>query len=217
MGRGVFIVFEGIEGSGKSTQAEMLAKALQKEGYEVDLTREPGGTLVGERIREVLLDPRLEEMHPRTELLLYLAARSEHVAKRIRRGLFAGKVVISDRFTLSTLAYQAGGRALPGKVVARLCKFGSAGLEPDLYILVDVDVEEGFARLDRPHDRIEQAGKGFHLRVREAYLQYARRAPKKIRVFASTKDKEKIHEEIKEAVFDLLKIKRIKKSNNSSR
>ncbi len=204
MKRGVFIVFEGIEGSGKTTQAELLTDALRQRNIEVDLTREPGGTTVAEKIREVLLDASLEEMHPRTELLLYLAARCEHVAKRIRRRLFEGLVVISDRFTLSTLAYQAGGRELPVKTVARLCKFGSAGLEPDLTILVDLDVESAFARLDRAHDRLESAGLKFHERVRGAYLAFARRAPKRIRVFSGAKEKMMLHEEIKEVVLDFL-------------
>jgi len=210
MKRGVFIVFEGIEGSGKSTQAELLAGALRRNNIKVDLTREPGGIQAGERIREVLLDPALEDMHPRTELLLYLAARSEHVAKRIRRKLCVDKaVVISDRFTLSTLAYQAGGRELDSKTVSRLCKFASGGLEPDLTVLVDLDVAEAFRRLDRPHDRLEQAGKEFHEKVREAYLYFARRAPKRIRVFDGAKEKMMLHEEIKQVVLDLLRIKGI--------
>jgi len=203
--RGVFIVFEGIEGSGKSTQIQMLAQALREKGVAVDLTREPGGTEVGEKIREVLLDSQLEEMHPRTELLLYLAARSEHVAKRIRRILHTEKgVLICDRYTLSTLAYQAGGRDLPVKDVARLCKFGSAGLEPDLTILVDLDVEEAFARLNRPHDRLEQAGLDFHKKVRKTYLEYARRAPKKIKVFDGAKEVQMLHEDIKNTVWEFL-------------
>ncbi len=210
MRRGVFIVFEGIEGSGKSTQAQLLADALERKGVNVDFSREPGGSEVAERIRAVLLDSELEEMHPRTELLLYLAARAEHVAKRIRRKLFADKaVVISDRYTLSTLAYQAGGRELDMKRVARLCKFASGGLEPDLTVLVDLDVKEAFARLDRPYDRLEQAGLGFHRRVREAYLAFARRAPRKIRVFNGAKEKMMLHEEIKGVALDLLKSKGI--------
>lgn len=210
MKRGVFIVFEGIEGSGKSTQAELLAEALRRNNIKVDLTREPGGTQAGERIRDVLLDSELEDMHPRTELLLYLAARAEHVAKRIRRKLFADKaVVISDRFTLSTLAYQAGGRELDSKTVSRLCKFASGGLEPDLTVLVDLDVDGAFARLNRPYDRLEQAGKEFHEKVREAYLYFARRAPKRIRVFDGAKEKMMLHEEIKQVVLDLLRIKGI--------
>ncbi|MCK4333704.1 dTMP kinase [candidate division WOR-3 bacterium] len=210
MKRGVFIVFEGIEGSGKSTQAELLAEALRRNNIKVDLTREPGGTQAGERIRDVLLDSSLEDMHPRTELLLYLAARAEHVAKRIRRKLFADKaVVISDRFTLSTLVYQAGGRELDSKTVSRLCKFASGGLEPDLTVLVDLDVDGAFARLNRPYDRLEQAGKEFHEKVREAYLYFARRAPKRIRVFDGAKEKMMLHEEIKQVVLDLLRIKGI--------
>jgi len=210
MKRGVFIVFEGIEGSGKSTQAELLAEALRRNNIKVDFTREPGGTQAGERIRDVLLDSSLEDMHPRTELLLYLAARAEHVAKRIRRKLFVDKaVVISDRFTLSTLAYQAGGRELDSKTVSRLCKFASGGLEPDLTVLVDLDVEEAFARLNRPYDRLEQAGKEFHEKVREAYLYFARRAPKRIRVFDGAKEKMMLHEEIKQVVLDLLRSKGI--------
>ncbi len=210
MKRGVFIVFEGIEGSGKSTQAELLAEALRRNNIKVDLTREPGGTQAGERIRDVLLDSELEDMHPRTELLLYLAARAEHVAKRIRRKLFVDKaVVISDRFTLSTLAYQAGGRELDSKTVSRLCKFASGGLEPDLTVLVDLDVDGAFARLNRPYDRLEQAGKEFHEKVREAYLYFARRAPKRIRVFDGAKEKMMLHEEIKQVVLDLLRSKGI--------
>jgi len=210
MKRGVFIVFEGIEGSGKSTQAELLAEALRRNNIKVDLTREPGGTQAGECIRAVLLDSLLEDMHPRTELLLYLAARAEHVAKRIRRKLFVDKaVVISDRFTLSTLAYQAGGRELDSKTVSRLCKFASGGLEPDLTVLVDLDVDGAFARLNRPYDRLEQAGKEFHEKVREAYLYFARRAPKRIRVFDGAKEKMMLHEEIKQVVLDLLRIKGI--------
>jgi dTMP kinase len=209
MKRGAFIIFEGIEGSGKSTQAELLAEALGEQGLKVDLSREPGGTEVSERIRGVLLDPELEEMHPRTELLLYLAARSEHVAKRIRRKLFAGEVVICDRFTLSTLAYQAGGRELPAKVVARLCKLGSFGLEPDLTVLVDLDVGKAFSRLDRDQDRLEKAGLEFHEKVRDAYLYFARRAPKRIRVFSGAKEKMMLHEEIKQVVLNLLRSKGI--------
>jgi dTMP kinase len=149
-------------------------------------------------------------MHPRTELLLYLAARAEHVAKRIRRKLFVDKaVVISDRFTLSTLAYQAGGRELDSKTVSRLCKFASGGLESDLTVLVDLDVEGAFARLNRPHDRLEQAGKEFHEKVRKAYLYFARRAPKRIRVFDGAKEKMMLHEEIKQVVLDLLRSKGI--------
>lgn len=208
MKRGVLITFEGIEGSGKSTQAQMLTKGLKDEGLRVELTREPGGTEVGEKIREVLLDSGLPQMHPRAELLLYLAARAEHVAKRIRRGLFEDKaVVISDRFTLSTLAYQAGGRALPARLVERLCKFASFGLRPDLTVLVDIDVKEAFSRLNRPYDRLEQAGNEFHQRVRQAYLRKSRQAPKRIRVFDGTKEKMMLNEEIKSEVIEFLKAK----------
>jgi len=210
MKRGIFLVFEGIEGSGKSTQAELLANTLEDYGVKVDLTREPGGTVVGDRIRQILLDATLEEMHPRTELLLYLASRAEHVAKRIRKRLFCDKaVVISDRFTLSTLAYQSGGRKLDSRTVSSLSKFATGGLEPDLTVLVDLDVEKAFGRLSRPHDRIERAGLEFHSMVRQAYLKFARRAPKRIRVFDGAKEKMMLHEEIKAVVFDLLKAKGI--------
>ena len=165
MNRGVFITFEGIEGSGKSTQASMLADYLRERGLDVDLTREPGGTKVGDMIREVLLDTSVEEMHPGTELLLYLAARSEHVSKRIRKKLYKDKsVVICDRYTLSTLSYQAGGRKLDAKTVSRLCNIAAGGLKPDLTILVDLDVEKAFKRLlpvtgDEPREHRSPAGK----------------------------------------------------------
>lgn len=205
MKRGVFITFEGIEGSGKSTQAQLLVQSLNKRGLNVDLTREPGGTGVGDRIRDVLLDASLQEMHPRTELLLYLASRAEHVAKRIRRKLFDDNaIVISDRYSLSTLAYQAGGRKLDTKTVARLSKFATGGLEPDITVLVDLDVETAFKRLERTHDRIEQAGLEFHHRVREAFLDFARRAPARIRTFDGAKEKMMLHEEIYKQITDFL-------------
>jgi dTMP kinase len=210
MKRGVFIVFEGIEGCGKTTQAELLVEELRKKNLEVDFTREPGGTDLSERIREVVLDPGIEEMHPHTELLLYLAARAEHVAKRIRRKLFVDKaVVICDRYTLSTLAYQAGGRKLPEKEISRISRFATGGLKPDLTILVDMEVEEAFRRLKRPHDRLEQAGLEFHKSVRDYYLNYARRAPSTIRVFDGAKEKMMLHDEIRDAVNSLLNRKGI--------
>ncbi len=206
MKRGVLIAFEGIEGSGKTTQAEMAYEFLKGEGINTVFTREPGGTPCGEKIREILLNPLFKGMHPKTELLLYLASRSEHVAKKIRRALFVEKaVVISDRYELSSLAYQGAGRGLTLKVVSRLNKFATGGLSPDLTILVDVDVETAFSRLGEKKDRMEQEEKKFHALVRVTYLSLARRAPKRIKVFNGCKDKKELHEEIKSEIVKFLK------------
>ncbi len=208
MKRGVLIAFEGIEGSGKTTQAKMMYEYLKSKNIPAVFTREPGGTPCGEKIREILLDPAFKGMHPKTELLLYLASRSEHVAKLIRRSLFVDKaVVITDRYELSSLAYQGAGRGLTLKVVSRLNKFATGGLSPDLTIIVDIDVNKALARLDKNKDRIEQEGKKFHALVRATYLSLARRAPKRIKVFNGEKDKDELHEEIKRTIMDFLKRK----------
>jgi dTMP kinase len=168
--RGVLVAFEGPEGAGKTTQVGLLEGWLRESGWEPLVTREPGGTVVGEEVRRVLLGA--ESVPPATELLLMLAARSALVEAVIGPALASGRVVVTDRFHLSTLAYQGYGRGLPLGDVVALNRFATGGLEPDVTILLDVDPAAGVARqraAGRGPDRIERAGAGFHRRVAEAY------------------------------------------------
>lgn len=176
MTRGVFVVFEGVEGSGKSTQAVRLAAWLEGRSIPHIVTREPGGTPIGEETRRLLLDVE-EPLPARTELLLILAARAALVEDVIRPALAEGRVVIADRFELSTKAYQGYGRGLPLDDIVRLNAFATAELQPDLTILLEVPLETGEARREaagRSPDRIEREGRAFHARVSEAYGLLAR-------------------------------------------
>jgi dTMP kinase len=177
----LFIVFEGIEGSGKSTQAALLSEHLTSRGIPCILTREPGGTPTGEEIREVLLHGC--DIAPATELLLMCAARAAHVAEVILPALQAGSVVISDRYELSTFAYQGAGRGLDMADVRYVNRVATGGLEPDATIVVDVPWEVGAARREgRGADRIERAGDVFHLRVAEAYRLLSEESDTVVRV-----------------------------------
>lgn len=164
MTRGLFIAFEGGEASGKSTQASRLAGSL-----DAVLTREPGGTPVGEQLRSIVLDPT-GVIDARTEALLMAAARAQHVADVIEPALAAGRHVVTDRFTASSLAYQGHARGLGIDAVRSLSAFATGGLEPDLYVLLDLDPAAARARRPRDHDRMETAGDEFHLRVRDGFL-----------------------------------------------
>jgi dTMP kinase len=176
--RGLLLTLEGIEGSGKSTQARALAAFLEGEGVPVVLTREPGGVPLAEAIRNLLLSPDSGPIQPLTELLLFLSARAEHVAGAIRPALEAGQVVICDRFTDATLAYQGGGRSVPDELLRRLNALATGGLVPDRTYLLDVPVSLGFERADQRSgaagkDRIERQGADFFDAVRRRYLQLA--------------------------------------------
>ncbi|HVM55480.1 MAG TPA: dTMP kinase [Acidimicrobiales bacterium] len=167
MTRGSFIALEGGEASGKSTQAARLAARL-----DAVLTREPGGTPIGERIRALLLDPGTA-VDPRAEALLMAAARAQHVHEVIEPALAAGRHVVTDRFTASSLAYQGFGRGLPADEVRALSRFATGGLEPDLYVLLDLAPDVAAERRSREHDRMEAAGEAFHRRVRDGFLALA--------------------------------------------
>lgn len=165
---GVFIALEGVEGAGKSTQVRLLEEWLRARGVEAVVTREPGGTTVGEEARRILLES--EHVTAETELLLMLAARSALVTEVIRPALESGRVVITDRFDLSTMAYQAYGRELPAAEVEAMNRFATGGLTPDVTVLLDVDPEVGSRRRGGTgRDRIERAGVAFHRRVAGAY------------------------------------------------
>ncbi|AZD53687.1 dTMP kinase [Pseudomonas chlororaphis subsp. aurantiaca] len=176
---GLFITLEGPEGAGKSTNREYLAERLRAAGIEVLLTREPGGTPLAERIREVLLTPGDEVMNPDTELLLVFAARAQHLAEVIRPALARGAVVLCDRFTDSTYAYQGGGRGLSVERIATLERFVQGELRPDLTLVFDLPVEVGLARASARGrlDRFELEGRVFFDAVRQAYLKRAAADP----------------------------------------
>jgi len=182
--KGKFISFEGIEGTGKSTQAKLLQQSLLGLGYEVILTEEPGGTLISLRIREILLSVDHTNMKPLTELLLYNAARAQHIEEVILPALNRGAVVITDRFTDSTFAYQGYGRGIDLKLLESIDKIATNGLRPDMTMLLDLDVETGLKRNRRINktDRLELEDVEFHKRVRKGYHELAAKEPERIKV-----------------------------------
>jgi dTMP kinase len=193
----MFIVFEGIEGSGKSTQAGLLAEWLAGRGMAHVLTREPGGTQVGEEIRRALLHGG--DVPPRTELLLMLAARAAVVDQVVRPALHSGRIVIADRYEMSSFAYQAYGRGLGLDEVRGANAFATTGLRPDLTIVLDVDPQEGVARRERAGaaaDRIESAGAEFHLEVARAYRLLSETEPG-VALVAGRGAPETVHERIR--------------------
>ncbi len=200
--RGLFISLEGIEGTGKTTQAKLLADHLSGKGLSTVVTEEPGGTSIGRRIREVLLKVEHAEMHSLTELLLYNASRCQHIHELISPSLDAGKIVITDRFSDSTLAYQGYGRGIDMDLIGTLDKIVTGGLKPDLTLLLDIDVETGLARNRGANkvDRLELQDIAFHRKVRAGYLDIARREPERIRLVDASGRIEEIEGRIAGAV-----------------
>lgn len=187
--RGIFITFEGGEGAGKSTHIRFLSEALRAHGHEVLCLREPGGTTVGEQLRAIVLDPVNDALSDETELLLYEAARAQIVAEVIKPALARGAVVLCDRFTDSTIAYQVFGRGLPADFVLRANEFACQGTSPDRTILLAAGgvAEKGLHRATHhgTADRLERAGAEFHTRVNEAFLRIAHDDPDRVRVVES--------------------------------
>ncbi|MEO0137238.1 MAG: dTMP kinase [candidate division WOR-3 bacterium] len=200
--RGLFITFEGVEGSGKTTQAKALVEWLEKQGFPTLLVRDPGTTKIGEKIREILLNPE-NSIHPKCEVLLFLAARSQLVYEKILPALMERKMVVSDRFSDSTYAYQIYGRDLPERLITIFNRFASAGLKPDLTFLVDIDIPEGWAR-GKNTDRMEKESLSYHQAVREGYLKLAHRAKKRIKVLDGRKSVTELQEEVINHVKNLL-------------
>jgi dTMP kinase len=206
MTRGVFITFEGIEGCGKTTQIRLLAEHLRNLGYTVILTREPGGTPAAESIRAILLDPANKCLSSSTELLLYAAARAQHVHEVIRPAVESGSVVLCDRFADSTTAYQGGGRGLPMDKIEMLHAIATGGMNPDCTLLFDLPAADGLARTHGrgAPDRIEAEPLLFHERVREAFLHLAAKEPERFAVIDASAPVEIIAEKIRQRVDQLL-------------
>jgi len=214
---GRLIAFEGVEGSGKSTQLELLRRVLEgrggpgdrrggpplSQGREVVVTREPGGTPAGERVRSVLLDPEVE-LHPRAEALLFAAARAELVEAVIRPALERGAVVLCDRYLDSSLAYQGAARGLGQGPVEEVNRFATGGLLPDLVVLLDLDPASGLRRRAGALDRIEAQDLGFHRRVREAFRDLAAADPARFAVVDATAPVPEVAVQVQAAVLALL-------------
>lgn len=200
--RGGFIVFEGGDGAGKSTQMDALVKWMQARGDPVVMTREPGGTKIGRRIRQLLLDPDAVEMDPHTEALLYAADRAQHAREVILPALRAGKTVVSDRFVDSSLAYQGLARGLGLEEIYRISEWATGGLLPDVVFYLSVDAEEGLNRLTETRDRIESEQKDFHQKVTKAYLELAQRFPSRFVVLDGTRPPSQVHAQVIQIVTD---------------
>jgi dTMP kinase len=198
-----FIVFEGGEGAGKSTQSRALADYLEARGHRVRRTREPGGTPAAEAIRAVLLDPANTGLDDRAEALLFAAARGDHAARVIRPALEEGEIVISDRYLDSSVAYQGVARDLCAERVADLSLWATGGLVPDLTIVLDVDPSVGLARVVGP-DRLEAEPVEWHRRVRQAFLDIAAAAPDRYLVLDASRPVEDLAVEIASTVSDLV-------------
>ena len=199
-GPGLFVVFEGGEGAGKSTQIRLLRAAIERAGHDVLVTREPGGTDIGERIRSVLLDPDNVLMSNRAEALLYSAARAQHVDQIIRPALDKGAVVLSDRYVDSSIVYQGVARGLGDSEIAELNRWATGDLQPDLVIVLDIDPVEGLRRAGSP-DRLERAGFEFHARVNDAFRHRAVADPGRYLLLDGTMQAEDLHAVIRDAVF----------------
>ncbi len=199
---GIFITLEGIDGCGKSTQARLLAEWLRGRGRAVCLTREPGGTETGERLRELVLAPD-REMPPEAELFLYLADRSLHVSQVIEPALEEGRVVVCERHADSTLAYQGAGRGLDMELLRRLNALATGGLTPHLTLVLDLPPEQ--AHLDEARlDRLESEGRDFYLRVAEGFRALAREEPGRVKLVDGTGEIAAVHSRVKALVDDLL-------------
>lgn len=201
--KGLFITFEGTEGCGKTTQAELLADYFRQMGRQVLLTREPGGPKISEAIRQILLSKENFEMLPETELLLYMASRSQHTGEWIIPALKEGKVVISDRYYDSTIAYQGAARKIDRNMIDTIRLYATFGLVPDLTFLIDLPAVTGLARIKKENaDRLEQESLDFHTKVRKGFLELAK-TESRYRVINGTKNIEEIHKDILNLVKEI--------------
>ncbi len=208
----LFITFEGVEGSGKTTQIQRLKKYITQKGIPCIVTREPGGCPIGEKVRKILLNPDHREMVPMSELLLYEAARAQHVKEVIEPFLKRGGTVLCDRFSDATLAYQGHGRKIDLKWIERLNHLSSWGIKPDVTFLLDCPSEVGLKRAlqrnrtlkQENEERFEKEKIQFHRRVRKGYLAIAKKEPRRVKVIDTRHGEEKVFEKIRKIVDDLL-------------
>jgi dTMP kinase len=209
---GAFITFEGIDGCGKSTQLRLLASELRMRRFEVVSTREPGGTPLGQRIRSVLLDPQME-VDPLAELLLFAADRAQHVRTLLRPAIESGSIVLSDRYSDATAAYQGAGRNFTTDMIADVISLATGGLKPDLTLIFDLPVAECLARTsrrtetDNQTDRLDAEDAAFHTRVRDAYLKLAAAEPERVRVVSASGSINETHDRVLEVVIPFLESK----------
>lgn len=212
--RGLFVTFEGPDGSGKSTQLQYLAKYLQQQNYDIVTTREPGGTSISDQIRKVILDPEHQEMAAQTEILLYAASRAQHVQEKIKPALERGKLVLCDRFVDASIAYQGFGLGYGEEVIRQINSFATGGLVPDRTYMIDLAPEEGRRRMEARRstefkqglDRIEQKDLEYHARVREGF-QLLAREHSRIMLIQGDQSIEAIHQIILEDLKNLLQRK----------
>ncbi|HEX7770784.1 MAG TPA: dTMP kinase [Pyrinomonadaceae bacterium] len=210
---GTFITFEGIDGSGKSTQLRLLGDFLRTNGCDALLTREPGGTALGLRLRAALLDA-MEEVDPLTELLVFAADRAQHVRRMLRPALEAGRVVISDRYADATVAYQGAGRGFSPELISQIVELATEGLKPDLTLLFDLSIDESTNRTARRTtgknagkialDRLDIENADFHTRVRNAYLQIALKEPERVKLIDTSGPVERTQERVREIIVPYL-------------
>jgi dTMP kinase len=200
----MFITLEGPDGSGKSMQVPALADFIREQGFEVLTTREPGGTFIGDQIREVIMRMDNKSMNPRTEILLFCAARAQIVAEVIRPQLERGAVVLSDRYADSTLAYQGYGHGIDLGTLQSILNFATGGLKPDLTLLFDVDVETGLSRRQKgggEWNRLDDYELAFHNRVRHGYLELAKSEPARWKVIDASQSPQQVQLDLRSAVL----------------
>ncbi|WNS71708.1 dTMP kinase [Streptococcus sp. DTU_2020_1001019_1_SI_AUS_MUR_006] len=212
MSKGFLVSLEGPEGAGKTSVLEALIPILEDRGVKVLTTREPGGVLIGEKIREVILDPSHTEMDPKTELLLYIASRRQHLVEKVLPALAAGKLVIMDRFIDSSVAYQGFGRGLDIDAIDWLNEFATDGLKPDLTLYFDIEVEEGLARIaansNREVNRLDMEGLDLHRKVRQGYLSLLEREGNRIEKIDASLPLDQVIENTQQLLFDRMGLRR---------
>ncbi len=203
--KGVFITFEGCESCGKSTQSKLLCDYLRVQGYDVVFLREPGGTVVSEKIRRILLDPLNKGMCDEAELLLYMASRAQTVQEVIRPAVKAGKIVLCDRFLDSSLVYQGYGLGMDIGFIRELGSFTTGGIEPDLTLLLDVPLKRALDGIKHAKDRIEQRAFAYHKRVKKGYMSLAEKEPRRIKIVTLEDDKMRTQDKIRALALPLVR------------
>lgn len=203
MNKGLFITFEGADGCGKSTQLNLLAEYLKTKGFDIVITREPGAKGLGERIREILLNYD-GEVSDRCESFLFLADRAQHIDKIVNPAINSGKIVLCDRHTDSSVAYQGYGRGLDIERINMLNNLAVNGRKPDMTFVFDIDVETSLSRVGNQKDRMESAGVEFFNRVRHGYLEIAKKEPERVKVIDASKSIEQIHDKVVQLINSII-------------